>query len=554
MALTLMFLAMWMLFMDWARNIWQRDFWDSIEKKNKDKFLKAMLLFCLMAIVRVLSSTYEAYISSIMHIRWRAVLTKNLQEKWLLSRAYCIQHFPASAGVPPLENPDQRIQEDVDSFIGGGLGVFFGLISAVGSMALFCPILFKLSPDNAFGSFYCPGWLLYAAIIYSLLGSVITHFLGQWLVPLNFIKQRVEADFRHTAVQVRDHTESIAMYGSEETEHNRLTSRFDVIQRVVWEQMKFEKQLGYFRNCYFLLDAVVPFCLVARNYFSGEITLGQMMQILGALGHVSAACNTFVSAYPMIAGLRATTDRLYGFYKATEKGAEFIKDATLAKEVSAPGDTAALFAQDVSVKFAGDGEKGTGERILWDKAGLVVQPGERVLLLGPDGCGKSVFLRSLAGAWPGSGSVRIGTNGLFVPQRPFVPEGQLRDALAYPEQASAYTDDEMMVALKAVNIKALDDVSLDEEADWLQRLSGGEMQRLAIAHALLRKPGLLVLDETTAAIGEEGTAELYATLGKLLPASTAVVSVDHDAISQVGNWHNVHYEMDQGTHTWHQTR
>jgi len=319
--------------------------------------------------------------------------------------------------------------------------------------------------------------------------------------------------------------------------------------------MRFEKQLGYFRNCYFLLDAVVPFCLVAKNYFSGQITLGQMMQILGALNHVSAACNSFIAAYPQIASVRATTDRLYGFFEATEKGAEFIKGSTMAKEVAALSDTAALCAQDVCVKFVDNGEKGSEDRILWDKAGLVVQPGERVLLLGPDGCGKSVFLRAIAGAWPASGSVSIGRgDSLFVPQRPFVPEGQLRDALAYPEQSSAYSDEDMLTALKAVNIRALNDVSLDESADWLQRLSGGEMQRLALAHALLRKPGLLVLDETTAAIGEEGTAELYATLGKMLPDSTAVVSVDHDAVSQVGNWHNVHYEIDQGAHNWHQSR
>lgn len=278
------------------------------------------------------------------------------------------------------------------------------------------------------------------------------------------------------------------------------------------------------------------------------------MQILGALGHVSESLNSFIGAYTQIADLRATTDRLYGFQKGVEKGSKYVEDQTMAREVSAPGDTAALYAQEVCVNFPAkadkEGQEG-GDRILWDKAGLVVQPGERVLLLGPDGCGKSVFLRALAGCWPATGSVRIGRgDSLFVPQRPFVPAGALREALAYPEQATQYTDEDMLVALKAVRLTALDEVPLSEEADWQRRLSGGELQRLALAHALLRKPGLLVLDETTAAIGEEGTAELYALLGKTLPPSTAVISVDHDAINHIGDWHNVHYTLDAGTHRW----
>jgi putative ATP-binding cassette transporter len=147
--------------------------------------------------------------------------------------------------------------------------------------------------------------------------------------------------------------------------------------------------------------------------------------------------------------------------------------------------------------------------------------------------------------------VRIGRgDALFIPQKPFVPRGELREALAYPDAVSQYTDEEMLVALKAVRLTALDDVPLSEVADWQRRLSGGEVQRLALAHALLRKPGLLVLDETTSAIGEEGTAELYAVLAKLLPASTAVITVDHDSLREIGQWHNVHYQIDVGAHKW----
>lgn len=388
-----------------------------------------------------------------------------------MGRAFYVQHFPALPGTPqPLDNPDQRLQEDVAGFINGAMSIFFGIFMVIGRLALFCPILCMEAPNYAFGYFYCPGWLLYVSILYSALGSFFTHIAGRWLIPLSFIKQQVEADYRHAAVQVRDNGDSIALYGSEETEHNRLMSRFDKIQRVVWEQMKYGKQLGFFRNFYFLTNDIAPFCILAGNYFRGQITLGQMMQILGALGHVSDSLNSFVQAYTDIADLRATTDRLYGFTKGVEKGAKIVEDSCVSREVLPPGDTAALTAQDVCVRFpVQEQPEGTDERlaafgrVLWDKAGLVVQPGEKVLLLGPDGCGKSCYLRALAGVWPATGSVRIGHGDvLFVPQKPFVPAGELREALAYPEGPSAYTDDEMLVALRAVRLTALDDIGLGD--------------------------------------------------------------------------------------------
>jgi putative ATP-binding cassette transporter len=456
----LLFLSFFKLFMDWARNIWQKDFWDAIEGKQVKRFWKAMCLFVQMAVVNVLSSTYQDYATSILMIRWRAALTKSLQERWLLGRAFYTQHFPiVEGGSQPLDNPDQRLQEDVDAFIQGGVTIFFGFFMCIGRLALFTPILFLVSPNKAFGIWYCPGWLLYVSLLYSFLGSMFTHLAGRYLIPLSFIKQSVEADYRHTAIQVRDHTESIALYGSEATENTRLSSRFDRIQRVVWEQMKFSKQLGFFRSFYFLSNDVAPFMILAGNYFRGQITLGELMQILGALGHVSDSLNAFVQAYTSLADFRATTDRLYNFWTGVDQGAKFVGEKTMSKEVSPPGDTAALYAQEVCVDLP-------GERKLWDNAGLVVQPGERVLLLGPDGCGKSIFLRSVAGCWPATGSVRIGRgDALFIPQRPFVPAGELRDALAYPEPASQYIDEEMIVALQAVKLTALWEVPLSEHAD-----------------------------------------------------------------------------------------
>lgn len=549
--LSLLALSLFRLFMSWCHNVWQRDFWDCIENKRTSEFWRAMLLFLLMAIVNVLVSTYSDYVRSIICIRWRASLTMSLQERWLVGRAYCLQHFPPSPGDFQLfDNPDQRLQEDVNGFVTAAIGIFFGLVASIGGLLVFTPVLFALSPSYAFGAFYCPGWLLYVSLLYSCSGSIASHVIGQYLVPLNFLRQQVEANYRHSAVEVRDHTESIAMYGSEGIEHTRLSRHFDTIQRMVWEQMKFEKHLGFFRNFYFLANDVVPFCILAGNYFKGQITLGQMMQILGALGHVQNSLNGFVAAYPEITAARATVDRLWGFWKAVDAGSRYVAEVTIAKELAQPEETAALTARDIVVELP-------GRRILWDRASLVVQPGERILLLGRDGCGKSVFLRALNGCWPARGAVRLnsvkgGWDALFVPQKPFVPAGSLHEAIAYPDASDRYSEGDVRDALRAVQLSSLEHVPLEEHADWQKRLSGGEQQRLAFAHVLLKQPSLLVLDETTSAIGEAEAAELYKLLAARLPPATAVITVDHEVFKAPGlaEWHTTRLMCDPVTNSW----
>jgi len=302
-----------------------------------------MAVFALMAVVMILSSTYSEYVTSILLIRWRTSLTRSLQERWLLSRAFCLQHFPPLEGVPALDNPDQRLQQDIDGFVTNALGVFFGILGSVGSLVVFTPLLFKQSPPYAFGVFYCPGWLLYFTAFYSLLGSCISHGLGKYLVPLSYLREQTEADYRHAAVQVRDHTESVAMYHSEMVEHMRLTAVFSRIQRVAWEKMRFDKHLNFFRNFFYLANDVVPFCVLAANYFKGQISLGELMQILNTLGRIQDALNNFIDSYPQITAARATTDRLWGFWQAVDIGAAKIKTITVAREPTSVDGTASLW-------------------------------------------------------------------------------------------------------------------------------------------------------------------------------------------------------------------
>jgi len=550
-------LAIFEIFLDWCSNSWYKNFWDSMQQKNLRRFWASMVLFWQISTVKILVGTYASYVGTMLSIRWRADLTNYLQKRWLLGRAFCTTQFPRAVnGVAPPDNPDQRLQEDVDLFIASFLSLSSAFILSAGRLLVFLPMLAMLSPSYFIGKFYMPGWLVYIAIVYSLVGSLVAHMVGKRLIPLNFVKQRCEADFRFAAMQVRDHAESIALYRAEEAEDRRLSTRFDIIQRIVWEQMKYMKYLGFFSSFYMQIGVVFPFCILAPNYFGGQISLGELMQILSALDHVKSSLDWFVQSYSEITSLRATVDRLQGFSKAVDAGAKRVASETVVIEKAQPGEDApALRASDVRVTVKAPGEASAHDaessgRPLWRDAGLEVHPAERVLLAGPDGCGKSLFLRALAGCWPAQGKVCLGTGGvLFVPQKPFVPEGSLHAALAYPEPPETYSETEVRNALQEVRLPALDNVSLQEVSDWQRRLSGGELQRLAIAHALLRKAGLLVLDEATSAVGEDAAAELYATLTRNLPR-TALVSIGHDTTGKVAEAHSTVYTYDKEACSW----
>lgn len=525
--------------------LWMKEFWDCIQKKRGEEFFPLMKVFCLIVTTAILSGTYTSYVSLMMAVNWRKFLTEWLLSKWMRAKAFYHLQLTGSA---VLDNPDQRIQEDVWKFIQNCLFLGGGFLAAAGSLLTMLPMLLVLSPDYAFGVFYCPGWLLYLAMLYSGLGTVAAHFIGSRLILVNFVLQKYEANFRYYIVQVRDHAESIALYGSEECEQKRIEGMFAWIVRGYWLLMLYTKRLSFFRSFYNQTSYTFPYLVLAPNYFKGQITLGDMFMLFSALNSVKGALDWIINSYTTLTDFRATVDRLLNFHRALETCPKELKSVVRLTALPDEYPGAALVAKDINVSLPPAFES----RILWSKAGLVVQPGEFVLLSAPEGSGKSCFFRALAGIWPhASGSVFLGDEVLFVPQKPFIPQGTLKQAVAYPEVADRFTDKEVIAALRAVGLEAAYDRELDEDANWGMTFSGGEQQRLAIAHAVLKKPKVLLLDEATSALSENGALEVYALLRRAgtLPSGAAVLSVSHD-VQLLSPVHDVHYQYDAKTASW----
>jgi putative ATP-binding cassette transporter len=525
--------------------VWVKEFWDTMEHKRGDEFMPLMIDFCFLVGTWIIVGTYSGYVAMMMMIHWRKYLTVWFLQKWLRAKAFYHIQLLETGGV--LDNPDQRIQEDVPAFVRTSLQLGGGLAEAFGKLVTMLPLLLILSPDYAFGVVYCPGWLLYAAVLYSGLGTIAAHYIGNRLILINFALQKYEANFRYYIVQVRDHAESIALYNSEKVELGKMNELFDGIVRVWWMFMRYTKRLTFFTTFYINTSHTFPYLVLAPNYFKGQISLGTMFLLFRTLAEVKSAFDFIINSYSTLTDYRATVDRLSNFWHAVEDAPKAAAHVERLSAVPEGMEGNSVVARSMCIQLPGK-----EERKLWDNASLLVKPGQFVLLSAPEGSGKSCFLRALAGIWPhATGSVFTEDTCLFLPQRPFVPQGTLKQAIAYPESASVYTDEQVRRALEVVKLDQVCKQDLMEEANWEISLSGGEQQRLAIAHAVLQQPRVLFLDEATSALSEEGTREIFELLRKpgTLPVGATVVTVSHE-IQALEPLHDVHFCYDVQSGTW----
>jgi putative ATP-binding cassette transporter len=506
-------------------NDWNKLFYDALQDKNATVFWAQLGRFTYLAFAFIVIAVYKFYLTQLLEMRWRAWMTGHYLQRWLANHAFYRLELARFSHQPNVDhnpdNPDQRIQEDINQFTTLTISLTMGLLNAVVTLASFVGILWGLSGGFAFtlmGSEYnIPGFMVWMALLYCLAGSVLTHFIGRPQIKLNFEQQRVEADFRHHMVRVREYSESIALDRGEAVERTQLDLRFSRVLGNYLALIKAQKNLVWFTSFFGQAAVVFPFVVAAPRFFSGAIQLGELMQISSAFGQVQGSLSWFVDSYSSLASWRATTDRLTSF----EASFSALAPAEPAQAATNSIAKVNLEAHDLTVALP------QGE-VLLAGAALHAAPGDHVLLQGPSGSGKSTLFRSLAGIWPfANGSVALPAHTMFIPQRPYFPNGPLRDALAYPDSPTAYTDAQMGEALTDALLPQLAG-QLDLADAWSQKLSGGEQQRLAIARVLLKKPTWVFADEATSAL--DGAAEnlVYKRLLALVDlAQGALVSIAH---------------------------
>jgi putative ATP-binding cassette transporter len=513
-------------------NEWSRRFYDALEKKDESAFWREMITFSWLAAIWISAYVARAVVSPYLRLRWRRWLTARYLTHWLDGRGYYRIELQRT-----VDNADQRIAEDLNQLGEHTMQLFLGFLQAAATLIAFIFILWNLSGPLSLAfiglDVVVPGYMALCAIAYAIVGTFLANLVGRRLITLNFMKQRYEANFRFGLVRVRENAEGIALYGGEQRETDMLNLRFADVFANGWRVLFTQAQLVFYQSGYAQFAIIFPYLVTAPRFFAGAITLGVMMQTASAFGQVRTGLSFFVDNYTLLAELRAVLDRLKGLQAATDEKPERAIDVVPEAgntDVKADGLTLAL---------------PTGQPLL-ENLDLVLPHGRSTLISGASGSGKSTLFRALAGIWPfGRGHVRIpaGARVLFLPQKPYIPIGTLRDAVKYPDEHSTASDAEIVSALEAARLGQLTR-RLDEDAHWTNILSGGEQQRLAVARALVFKPDWLFMDEATAALDEAAEAAVYAALKQRLPGTT-LVSIGHRP--SLRQWHDRRLDLQRAS-------
>ena len=499
-------------------NTWNNDFYDALQQYNWGEFWRQFAIFGIIAFSLIVVAVYSLYLRQILHIRWRRWLTERFLRKWLEDQSYYRMQFNQAT----TDNPDQRISEDLDRFATITLGLSLGLLSSFVTLVSFVTILWTLSgaltiPLVGGAAIKIPGYMVLAALIYAVGGTLLTRWIGYPLIQLNFDQQRYEADFRFSMVRLRENAENVAFYGGEGRELDTFQNRFARIVANWWGIIRRRKKLTWFTTGYSQLAIIFPFVVAAPRYFDKAIQLGGLMQISSAFGQVQDSLSFIITSYTEIAEYQAVVQRLSGF---SEKMNEIAADRRAPQpiEIEQGGSGVEVDSLDLNLP---DG------RMMRPNISLSADRNNALLITGASGLGKSTLLRAIAGLWPfGRGRIKVEVGrSLFLPQRSYLPLGTLADALVYPRVTGQLPRDRLAEALHSVGLPQLVD-RLDEDRNWAQSLSVGEQQRLAFARVLLVRPEIVFLDEATSALDEAAETALYRLL-RDAPWRPTIVSVGH---------------------------
>lgn len=520
------------VYMTLLLNEWFNSFYSALQNYDSGAVYRGLLRFTGLAFAHIAFAVYSYYLQQRLALRWRKWMTKNYLAKWTGQQMYYrLEMF--SQGT--ADNPDQRISEDINLFTARTLSFMSGLLRSATTIVCFIFVLWNLSEVLSFFAggqeIHIYGYLVWTALAYSVLGTWITHKVGHRLVSLNYLQQKLEADFRFSMVRLRETAESVAFYNGAAKEEAFLSNRFMTLLRNTLFIIKKQKQLSWLTNSYAQIAIIFPFVVAVPRYLSQNISLGGLMQIANCFGKVQDAMSYFVDVYASLAEWQSCAERLLSFDRhiaAIEKETEE-KSGSLVREETP--DRLRLTDVTISVP-AMDENKRTREII--SSAACTIRSGEHVILKGPSGSGKSTLLRTLAGFWPyvkGHISMPASSEMMFIPQKPYIPMGTSAEAASYPLETA---DKEILSPLlMEYGLSHLMEKP-DTEADWSHILSLGEQQKLAFVRVFLRKPKWVFLDEATSAMDEETEEKMYRLLTAL--PGTTVISIGHR--STLDKWHD----------------
>ena len=515
-------------------NQWNNSFYSALQNYDAKKIFDELIHFSWLAAIYILLAVYSYYLQQTLILNWRRWLTTRFIDIWLQNKTYYhLQMFGKDT-----DNPDQRISEDVRQFVEMTLSFGIGILKAFCTFASFVVILYNLSGSLSFTfmgkTWTINGYMLWASLLYSVIGTYITHIVGRKLVKINFIQQKYEADFRFSMIRLRESAESVAFYRGEAQEGSVFKQRFKMLLDNFWKLVNKQKQLVFLNSGYSQIAIIFPFVVAMNRYLTKEVTLGGLMQVASAFGRVQDSLSYFVDMYSSIAQWQAVVMRLTCFghhmHDVYQQAERFHVERFAAADV--------VEVDNMQINLP-DGKP------LLENISFTLHPGHNVLIKGVSGSGKSTLLRAISGIWPFvDGKIFLPERDklMFIPQRSYLPLGTLRAALNYPGN-KPIDDTELIYLMDLCQIGYLKD-KLDLEADWSHVLSVGEQQRLAFVRAHIQQPQWLFLDEATSALDEDTEANMYSLLQERLQQTT-VVSVGHR--STLNKYHELVLRLNKST-------
>jgi vitamin B12/bleomycin/antimicrobial peptide transport system ATP-binding/permease protein len=501
-------------------NIWNRDFFNALEKRDTTMLVEQLYMLAAIVVSAGVAVALHLHIRRRLQINWRGWLTQVTTRRWL----HAGRQYQLGLLADECDNPDGRIAEDIR--VSTELAVEFAqtILQCILQLITFLSVLWVLSGTLPIKvgtfEFSLPGYMVWAAVLYALFGSILTYALGGGLIAAGNVRQGREADVRSVLIRARENAEGIALMRGEPDERMRLHAAMGDLRQAWHVQTRGQGSLALLTSALAYLAPIVPLIVALPRYLGGELQLGGLMQTAQAFSNVQWALSWLIDNFPRFADWRASVDRVVQLHAALHDLEDTIETPDGEHIEVTTGGADRLVLREVGLSRP-DGEALVAE------AEVEIQPGERVLIRGQSGSGKSTIMRAIAGVWPwGRGSVELPKGHIaFMPQKPYFPLGTLRQAMLYPQKPDDADDDELREALHKVGLDHLRG-RLDEEERWDHILSGGEQQRVAFARVLMQRPAWVFMDEATSALDEAGQANVMRLLAEDLPG-TAVVSIGH---------------------------